>query len=245
MENISYVGLSQQIALQREMEMTANNIANMNTTGYKTQKVMFLEYLNRARDSGIAATPDTLRQVLDYGSYRDLSAGTLHQTHNTLDFALQGEGYFAVETGAGTQYTRNGSFSLNNNGDLVTQAGYAVLDENGGAITIPPETRHITLTRQGDVVADDAIIGRLKIAVFDNPQALRTVGDNLLDAGGAVEMPAEERIVLQGMVEKSNVNPVTEMNRMIEVLRMYQATAKMIQNDHERIRTAIQKLSKV
>lgn len=237
MENISYVGLSQQMALQREMEITANNIANMNTPGYKAQGVMFLEYLNRAKGE-----EGPLRQVQDYGVYRDLAAGTLRQTFNKLDVAIEGDGYFAVQTPEGVRYTRDGGFALNAAREVVTKAGFQVLGD-GGPITIQADATDITITPQGDVTTDKGPVGRIRVVAFANPQMLRAQGNNLYDANGAVEQPVDDARVQQGMLESSNVNPVVEMNKMIQVLRAYQATQRMLMDDHQRQLGAIQKLT--
>jgi flagellar hook-basal body protein len=145
MENISYIGLSQQIALRQEMDVTANNIANMNTPGFKANGVVFLEFLNRSRQD-----PDTIRQVSDISTYRNLSPGSMMQTHNTLDFAINGEGYFEVQTPDGPRYTRDGGFQLNEQRQLVNKSGY-LLQGDGGPITIPPEAAQVHLTAGGTV----------------------------------------------------------------------------------------------
>jgi flagellar basal-body rod protein FlgF len=237
MENVSYVGLSQQMALQREMEITANNIANMNTSGFKAQGVMFLEYLNKAQ-----AGDQPLRQVMDYGVYRNLAPGTMKQTFNKLDVAVQGDGYFSVQTPAGVRYTRDGSFTLNSNKELVTQQGYQVLGD-GGPIAIQADAHDITITDQGDISTEKGALGKLKVVTFANQQALKPVGNNLLDAGSEPESAIDIPKVSQGMVEASNVNPVVEMNKMITILRAYQSAQKMLMDDHQRQLGAIQKLT--
>jgi flagellar basal-body rod protein FlgF len=240
MENISYVGLSQQMALQREMEITANNLANMDTPGYKSEGVLFLSYLNKAGGDG-----EKLKQVQDYGVYRDLSGGTLKQTFNKLDVAIQGDGYFAVQAPDGVRYTRAGSFSLNANYEIVNKDGYTVMDEGGGAITLPSDATDITITPQGQVSTDKGTLGKIKVVTFANAQNLKPVGGNLYDAGKEAEIPAENPRVEQGMIESSNVNAVVEMNKMIEISRMYQAAQRMLLDDHQRQLGAIQKLTQV
>jgi flagellar basal-body rod protein FlgF len=237
MENLSYISLSQQMALQQQMEITANNIANINTPGFKSQNEIFLEYLNRS------ASGDTLKQVKNAGSYRDLTSGALKMTSNELDFAIQGEGYFTVETPQGTRYTRDGSFSLNDKNEIVTQSGYKVMGD-GGALTVQPGASRITVSSDGSVSTEKGTVGKMKVVNFDNDQKLSPEGGNLYNANGQQETPVEKVQIVQGSIESSNVNPVVEMNKMIEGLRLYQASQKMIQNDHERIRTMIQKLTK-
>lgn len=243
MENISYIGLSQQIALQQQMNVTANNVANMSTPGFKGQRVLFVDYLNKGKG---AQPQDTLQQVVNYASYRTLEQGVLQQTGNPLDVALEGDGYFAVTTPAGRRYTRAGNFTLNANREIVTKNGQPVEGDGGGRLVIPPEATRITITRDGSITTDVGDVGRLKVTHFENEQQLVEQGNNLLRApADIVERPPEDLRVVQGAVEGSNVNPILEMNRMVEVLRMYQSTHRMLQNDHERIRSTIQKLTRV
>jgi flagellar basal-body rod protein FlgF len=238
MENISYVGLSKQMALQREMEVTANNIANMDTPGYKTQSVLFLQYINKGGDAN-----ERLKQVNDYGMYRDLMNGALKQTFNKLDVGIAGDGYFAVQTPGGVRYTRDGGFALNANREIVTKAGYQVLGDSGSPIAIQADAANITITPEGSVVTEKGSLGKLKIAAFTNPQNLKPIGNNLLDASTATEKTVEHPRVEQGMLESSNVNPISEMNKMIQISRMYEATQRMLLDDHQRILTAISKLT--
>ncbi|MDD9900838.1 MAG: flagellar basal-body rod protein FlgF [Alphaproteobacteria bacterium] len=238
MENISYVGLSQQMALQRRMDMTANNLANMNTPGFKSQNVLFLEYLNQSQQG------DQVRQVLDYASYRDLTQGTFQQTFNELDLAIQEDGYFTVDTPEGRRYTKAGSFRLNENREIVTKQGYPLLNESSAPIVVQAEATKITVTTGGEVVTDQGSVGRIHVVGFDNEQDMKAVGNNLYDAIQLQEKPIENPGITQGMIETSNVNPIIEMNKMIEILRKYQATQRMLVTDHERIRSVIQKLTK-
>jgi flagellar basal-body rod protein FlgF len=240
MENIGYVGLSQQLAMQQQMQITANNIANMNTPGYKSMNILFTDYLNKARGSS-----EEINQVINQGSYRNLAPGSVSRTGNTFDLALNGDGYFAVQTAAGDAYTRAGAFSLNATGEIIDQSGNKVLSDGGTPIVIPPEATDIQVTPEGVITASVGEIGRLKVVDVDKPQLMQRLGDNLYRLNGAVEKPVENTRVVQGALEGSNVNSVLEMNKMIEILRSYQATARMMQTDHDRIRGAIQKLSSV
>ncbi len=238
MENISYIGLSQQVALKQQMDISANNIANVNTPGFKSQSILFLEYLNKPKQG------ETVKQVLDYGSYRDLQTGAMKQTYNDLDVALNGDGYFTVETPQGPRVTRDGSFALNNNRELVTKNGYKVIGD-GGPIVVQEGAAKITITRDGTVSTEQGEIGKLKVVTYEDQQELVEVGENLYDATGLREETVENLQVIQGSVEGSNVNAVVEMNKMMDILRQYQSMQRMLMNDHERIRTAIQKLTRV
>lgn len=239
MENISYIGLSQQVALKQQMDVSANNIANLNTPGFKSQTVLFQEYLNKPQDG------EAVRQVLDYSSYRDLAQGALRQTFNDLDFALEGEGYFVVETPQGPRYTRDGSFALNSKRQIVNKSGYPLLNEAGAPIEVQADASKITVVRDGTISTDKGENGKIKIVTFPNQQDMVEIGENLYDATALSEEIVRDPRVVQGSLEGANVNPIVEMNKMIEILRLYQATQKMLMNDHERIRGAIQKLTRV
>lgn len=241
MENISYIGLSQQMALHRLMEVTANNMANMNTPGFKAQHVLFGEYLNKAEPAG----KEKISQVLSSGAYRDITQGTLTHTSSQLDLAVQGDGYFAVQTPGGIKYTRAGSFALNDKGEIVTKAGHQVLSDSGNPLTVPAGAAQITVAENGDISSEKGSIGKLKLVMFNNAQNIVPIGDNLYDAAGAQENPVEKPRIAQGMLENSNVQPILEMNKMIELLRKYQSAQNMLMTDHERIRGAIQRLTRV
>lgn len=239
MENISYIGLSQQLSLQQQMNMTANNLANMSTPGYRAQQTLFSEYVSQPRGG------DIIRQTSNSGSYRDLSVGSLTQTHNPFDVALQERGYFAVQTPGGMRYTRDGAFSLNADRQLVNKNGYPIMNENNEMIQVQADATQIRITEDGEITSEAGTIGRLKVVNFENEQAMLRTGENLFNPNGQDEIIVENVRIVQGFTENSNVNPVIEMNRMIEVLRSYQATQRMLQNDHERIRNTIQKLTQV
>lgn len=240
MDSISYIGLSQQMALHQLMDVTANNIANMNTPGFKSENILFHEYVNQAPGSA-----EKVSQVQSYGSYHNLSQGTLTQTFNNLDAAIQGDGYFAVQTPEGVRYTRNGAFSLNNKNEIVTKAGHQVMSEGGGPITLPADAAHISILENGEVATEKGPVGKLKIASFENPQLLKPQGEGLYDAGNLQTTSVTKPHVYQGMLETSNVQPILEMNRMMEVLRMYQASQNMLMTDHDRQRTVIQRLTRI
>lgn len=238
MENISYVRASQILSLQRQMDVTANNIANMSTPGFKTESVLFVDQLNKS--SGMA---DAAKQVENFGTYRDFSTGSLTPTYNSLDFAIQGEGYFTVQTPDGERYTRDGSFSLNEKGEIVTRSGYTLLGD-GGPIVVPAEARKINLNADGSIVTDQGPLGKVKVVTFENEQRLKAIGSNLFDGADAEQKPVAKPHLEQGMIEASNVNPIVEMNKMISILRSYESSQRLMQTDHDRSLSMIQKLTR-
>ena len=241
MENSIYTGLSLQMALQAKMDVVANNIANLNTPGYRGQNMVFTEYLAKT-DNG-DKPKDNLSMVLDYGHYQNMQAGPMQMTGNPLDTALQGPGWFGVQMPQGTMYTRAGNFQINVNGELVTGTGMLVSGEGGGTIVIPPEAKEIKIAKDGTVSTDAGEVGRIGVFEFANDQDLQATGNGLYKTDAAAN-PAEKTQVLQGMLEGSNVQPVLEMTRMIDVLRTYQNTQKILQNEHDRERTMIQRMTR-
>lgn len=240
MENITYIGLSHQNALKHQMEVTANNLANMTTPGFKAQEVVFLEYMTNPKDQ-----PDQrISMVNDYGSFRRMTMGPLKQTHNDLDIAIQGDGYFTVETPAGPRYTRGGSFMLNAEREIVTPQGYRLVG-GGGAITVPEDVGSVSIGTDGTMSGKNGVFANIDVVGFNDMNGLREIGDNLMDANGQAPVAVENPRMAQGMIEGSNVTPVIEMNKMIEILRNYQSAQRILQTDHERIRGAIQKLTRV
>ena len=238
MENTAYIGLSQANALKQWMDVTANNVANMSTPGFKAQDMLFKEYLSKPRDG------DKISMVIDYGTFRNTEQGPMQQTHNKLDFALQGDGFFAIQTDKGVRYTRDGSFALNDKNQIVTQEGFPVLGTTSQPIAVQPGTSHISVTGGGNVSTELGEVGKFKLVKFEKEQDLTPVGYNMYDAVEQQEQTADGTSVLQGMIEGSNVKPVVEMNKMIEILRLYQQTAKMLQSDHDLQRSVISKLTR-
>ncbi len=237
MENGIYIGLSRQISLQQRMDLVSNNIANMNTPGFKSEHMLFVEKV---------VQPDRKLEpmsfVLDYGQFRTTSQGPLEYTQNPFDVALEGPGFFEIETPDGPRYTRAGNFKLNHENELVNVNGQPVLDDGGARITIPQTAKGITVGENGSILSTEGEIAKLKIAEFENSQNMEPIGGGLFKANEEPIDPIATRAI-QGALEKSNVNGVTGMTEMIEVSRQYQSTARMLQNEHDRLRATIRKLS--
>lgn len=220
------------------MDVTANNVANMSTPGFKGQDLLFKEYLTKPKGG------DRISMVQDYGTFRNMAQGPLQQTHNPLDLALQGDGFFAVQTDKGVRYTRAGTFMLNNKNQIVTPEGFPVLSDSSQPVAIQTGAAKITITGRGNVSTELGDAGRIKVVRFDKEQDLMPVGYNMFEAVEQQEIPAETTSVMQGMVEGSNVQPIVEMNKMVEILRLYQQTARILQTDHDLQRNVIAKLTR-
>jgi flagellar basal-body rod protein FlgF len=238
MENTIYIGLSRLSALQEHMNIISNNIANINTPGYKANKILFSEYMDKPK-----GMKETLSMVLDYGNYRVQDNGPLKTTGNPLDIALEGQGYFGVQGPDGkTAFTRNGSFTISADRQLITQQGYPVLDAGGQAISIPEGQNDIVIDQQGNIAANQGSIGTLMVQEFKNIQSLKPFGNSLYKTDEAGTASSSTRVI-QGSIEGSNTQGVIEMTDMIDVSRTYQSVARMLQTEHDRIRSTIKTMT--
>lgn len=231
MDNGIYIALSRQMGLFREMDVTANNIANADTTGYTAEKMMFEDYLVKGGEG------PKLAFVNDVASYRDTREGAMKVTGNPLDVAIQGPGYFMVQTPLGERYTRAGNFQIDVDGTLVTPDGYPVLDDAGQPIIFAPEDQEITIGEAGNLKVNGEERGNLGVVEFDNPQMLERLNSTLFRSDIPGNPPAESR-VLHGVLEGSNVQPVLELTRMIQVSRSVGSTQKLIESQYELQRKA-------
>lgn len=243
MEATSYVALSRQTGLRRQLNIVANNLANMNTSGFKGEKMMFVEHLTKSK-GGHKPISEKVAYVRDIATVRDFSEGPLEKTGNPLDLAISGEGFFIIQTDQGNQYTRNGRFQLDAGGQLVNQQGHPVLAEGGNPIFFAPGDTNISISRDGTVASDTGDIGKLSLVQFENAQELRPGAGGLFSTE-AVPEPVEDPHIEQGMLEGSNVLPIIEMTRMIDVHRTYDSVKSMIEREDDRQRQMIRDLAKV
>lgn len=236
------VGLSAQQVLQKRMDTTANNLANMTTAGFKVEHVVSRELVEKP-----AAADDVPQDIAFADAWmlqRDFSTGSLEHTGNPLDFALEGDGFFVVQTAGGEAYTRDGRFNLNESGEIVTRNGDVVMGD-GGALTLDPQGGPISVSREGSISQDGVVVGSLRVATFATPAALERAGSNLWRATDEQPQAAPDAKVVSGMVEGSNVNAVLELTEMIEISRAYTSIAKMIAQSDELRGASIEKLARV
>jgi flagellar basal-body rod protein FlgF len=233
-----------QDSLSRAMDITANNVANMNTTGFKRENIAFDTYLVRP-------VPDqTYQFAVDAGTYRDTAPGTTLMTGNPLDVAVQGEGYIPIQTKGGIRYTRSGAFQLNNVGEIVTAAGDKVLGDGDQPLTLPEDATDILIGPDGIVSVksgtgkDATQVGKLKLVKFASVQEMTLIGSNLYSSAQTPQIDTDSRF-LQGSVEQSNVQPVHEMTRMIDISRSYQQVVHLLDLELQRETSAIQRLGRV
>lgn len=252
MENALLIGLSRQMVIERQLDVVANNVANVNTTGFKSDQSLFEEFLTSgARENSFRGNDRKVSYVQDRGTYRDASQGSLERTGNPLDVAISGSGYLAVQTPGGERYTRDGNLQINNAGQLVTKDGYAVLG-TGGPIVLQPTDHDVSITPDGSITVvegvnrTDSVRGKLRIVNFADPQQAQKQGNSLYAAAGGVTPQLDLRsTVQQGFLEKSNVSAVGEMSRMVEVMRSYQQIANILQQASDLHKNAIEKLADV
>jgi flagellar basal-body rod protein FlgF len=254
MENAVLIGLSRQIALHRELEVVANNIANLNTTGYKSDGSVFHEYLMPvARAGAFQPNDQRLSYVQDRATWHNFATGATRQTGNPLDVAIDGDAFLVVQTPRGERYTRSGSLQINAQGELVTAAGDRVLGDGGpiqfqatdNKIAINPDG---TITvREGGNATSDANRGKLRLVRFEQKQGLIKDGSSAFRAPAGVDpLPADPKVrIVQGVIEQSNVNGVIEIARMMEITRTYSQIAGLLQQAGEQRRNAIDKLAEV
>jgi len=253
MENALLIGLSRQIALRRELETVANNIANLNTTGYKADGSVFEEFLMpNARHDRFQGADRRLSYVQDRATWHDFRPGPVQRTGNPLDVAIDGDAFLVVQTPRGERYPRNGALQINATGELVTGEGFQVLSE-GGPIQFQNTDRDISINEDGTITAregantkSDSARGKLRLVRFDSVTQLKKDGSSLFSApdGVAAQVPQKVRVI-QGALEQSNVRGVIEMARMVEVTRTYTNIASILQQHHDQRRSAIEKLAEV
>ena len=236
MDAAGYVTLTRQSGLMREMQVVANNMANLSTSGFRREGVVFSEYVKRLEgDPSLSMASASARQV-------DLSQAGISRTGAAFDFAIQGEGFFLIDTPRGQRLTRAGSFTPSAEGELVTPDGDRLLDQGGAPVFIPPSARNLAVAQDGTLSADGAPIARIGLWQPSDPLSLQHQSGTLFSANG-IE-PAEGGVILQGYLEDSNVNPVMEIARMIEVQRAYELGQSFMDQEDKRMRSVVDTLGR-
>jgi flagellar basal-body rod protein FlgF len=243
MENSGLIAISRQAVLRRSMDVIANNLANMNTTGFKGEKMMFVEHLVRSR-GGEKIGGDRLAFVRDIATARDLSEGDFKKTGNPLDLAIHGDGFFVVGTPGGERYTKNGNFQMDPTGQLVTRNGDPVLSDGGEPFFLSPEDTSIDIASDGTLSTENGVLGKLALVGFENRHDMHLVAGGLYSSRQQA-VPVENPNVTQGMLESSNIQPIVEMTRMIEVHRSYESIKSFVEREDERQKQMIREMARV
>lgn len=244
MENTLYISLSRQTSLWNQLDMTANNLANVNTPGYKKVEPVFTEYLSKSTNSE-KLLHDKLSYVHDMGIMRYFTEGALAATGNPLDVAIHNDGFFTLDTANGIRFTRNGKFKLNPEGMLTDNYGNAVLDTENNPIFFAPTETRIEIARDGTVSTENGVVATLQIVSFADNQKLRATGNGMFAT--TEDNPArivESIDVEQGMIEQSNVHSVVEMTNMIKLQRAYENVQKMIDTEFSRRQSAMKEFAR-
>ena len=239
MDNATYTTLNRQAGLMAEMRVVANNIANLSTTGFRKEGVVFAEHV-------AALTPGepSLSMAAAEGRAVDLSQGPLAQTGGQFDLAIEGEGFFQIETPDGNRLTRAGAFTPTAEGELATPDGYRLLDIGGAPVLIPVEAGQVGVAGDGTVSVAGNPIAQIGLFLPADPNDLIYTSGTRFAAESGVE-PYEGGTIVQGFLENSNVNPVAEIARMIEVQRAYELGQGFLDKEDQRIRSVIQTLGRI
>ena len=235
------VGLSRQMTLQRQLDIAANNIANIDTAGFKIEQLMLQSDPLRPQTGGSRLDP--IKYVIDDGVARSFAPGALDATQRQLDFAVEGDGFFQVRTAQGVRYTRDGRFTLDADNRLVTQGGDAVLDDGGAEITLAPAKGEVSVAKTGKISQGGVAGPKLGVVRFANRSGMSKTGEEMFTTAEAAA-PAADAQVRQGYLEKSNVQPVLEITHLIEITRSYERISNMMNTACELSRSAVQRLGK-
>lgn len=238
MNSSTYITLSGQNAWQREMDVLANNIANLSTPGFKGEQMLFNEYL--------VDTPDgkPLSYVAVAGTARDMNQGPLTHTGNPLDIALDGPGFLAVTKSDGsTEYTRDGHLQLDSKDELVTSTGFVVQGSGGAPIVIPAGAGRVTIGNDGTVSTRQGTIGKIAVVNFADPQVLVESQGGLYTTSQAAQ-PITTTQVEQGTIEQANVQPILEMTRLMSVAHSITLAKNFADGENTLLTNAIDRLGK-
>lgn len=237
MDNASYTALTRQSGLMREMEIVANNIANAATTGYRQEGLIFSEHVKRIEgDASLSMALGNVRQT-------SMMQGALTQTGGNFDLAIEGEGFFLIETEIGERLTRAGNFSPDAAGNLVTPNGHRVLDTGRAPVFVPPDATQLGISPDGTISTDGRPVGQIGLFIPLNPTSMIREDGVMFRTDDDVE-PALNGRILQGFLEGSNVDPISQIARMIEVQRAYEMGQSFLQSEDERIRNALKSFTR-
>ena len=242
MELPTYVALSRLAAQQRALDVTASNLANVSTPGFKASRVLFSDWLSNQTGTDIPAGDRKLAYTQDRATYREQQAGPLQHTSNPLDLAISGSGYFTVNTPRGPRLTRAGHFTQQANGTIGDVDGNALLSTTGSPLRIAPTDTDITITADGTVSTESGTVGRIGVVNATDENRVSAEGDRNLRADVPTEAVKDAKVV-QGAVEDSNVQAVVETTRMMSDLRSFQFTTQFVQAESDRMQTTIDKIT--
>jgi flagellar basal-body rod protein FlgF len=241
MDITTSLAASRLMAQQRAMDITANNIANANTPGFRTERVQFSDWIDRQSNTASPPGGKTIVYMQDRATYRESQAGAISHTGNPFDLALSSDGYFTVQTKSGPRLTRDGRFGPLPDGTLADSSGNAVLDVNGKPVRIAPTDTQVTIASDGSVSTENGQVGKIGIVKPDDPMQLRAEGGTYFISDGPTT-PVVAPGIVQGAMEGSNVQPVLEVTRMLDNMRQFQFVTQLVQAEGDRQQNTIDKL---
>lgn len=241
MDIATAIATSRLISQQRGMEVTAANIANTNTPGFRASRMLFSDWLSRQTNTNAPPGGQVIAFSQDRATWREQRPGSIQQTGNPFDLALSGDGYFTVETRNGTRLTRAGRFSPMPDGKIADGSGNALLDTNGRPIQITPRDTRISVAGDGTMSSENGQLARIAVVRPEDPMRLTAEGATLLEAKTPT-LPVAAPGIIQGAVEDSNVQPIMEITRMINDQRQFEFMTQFLQAAAERGRDAIDRL---
>jgi flagellar basal-body rod protein FlgF len=241
MDITTALATSRLIAQQRAMDVTANNIANANTPGFRTERVQFSDWIDNQTGAASAPGVKSISYTQDRATYRESQPGAITHTGNPFDLALTGDGYFTVNTKNGPRLTRAGRFGPMPDGTLADSSGNSVLDTNGKPIQIPPTDTQVSITADGSISTESGPIGKIGVVQPTDPMKLRAEGATNF-VSDATTSPVAAPGIVQGMMEESNVQPVLEVTRMLDNERQFQFVTQLVQAEGDRQQSTIDKL---
>ncbi|WP_193140374.1 flagellar hook-basal body complex protein [Meridianimarinicoccus sp. MJW13] len=237
MDHAAYATLTRQTGLRSELHTLAHNVANVSTVGFQREALIFSEYVERVGEAGEGLSMAAARARLT-----DRSQGQLVQTGGQFDLAIEGEGYFLVDTPDGQQLTRSGSFAPNADGELVAPDGARLLDSGRAAVFIPDGVNGVHIASDGSLSVDGTPLGEIGLFVPNDPVKMNRAAGSRFSVDGEINELPEPRMA-QGFLEQSNVDPVLEISRLIEVQRAYETGRNFLNAEDDRIRNVIRTLS--
>jgi flagellar basal-body rod protein FlgF len=245
MGTINYVSLSLATALERSLDLSAHNMANASTAGYKVSHPL----LEAVEPTG-SGDDSAVEYVKDYGNYVDTTQGAMLPTGNPLDVAVSGDAWLGYQTATGdTAYGRDGRLTIDTEGQLVTLAGAPVVDITGSTITLPSEVgQEVTIARDGTITdVTGATIGRLGLFNIPDVNALNPIGNGmfLLPDGAEAAEASTTSGIAQGYIEQSNVKPVVEMIHLMDIQRAYERAVKLMNDENDLTKQAVERLGRV
>jgi flagellar basal-body rod protein FlgF len=241
MDITTSLAASRIIAQQRAADITANNIANANTPGFRAERVQFSDWIDRQPGTASVPGSGSVTYTQDRATYRESQPGAISHTGNPFDLALSGDGYFTVSTKNGPRLTRDGRFSPMPDGTLADSSGNPVLDVSGKPIQIATTDTQVTIAGDGTVTTENGQVGKIGVVQPADMMKVRAEGANNFIADGPTS-PVAAPAIVQGALEGSNVQPVMEVTRMMNDLRQFQLVTQLVQAEGDRQKKMIDKI---